>query len=115
MQNGRVLDIGCGFGWDAVAISLQANATVVANDIRPEMTSVVEKRVADLNRRGANLKIETSTADICGDHGLPDGSFNAVICQQAIEHIHDLDALFRKRRSDPTFPWALIIGECDDL
>ena len=21
----------------------------------------------------------------------------------------------RKRRSDPTFPWALIIGECDDL
>jgi SAM-dependent methyltransferase len=95
MQNGRVLDIGCGFGWDAVAISLQANATVVANDIRPEMTSVVESRVEDLKKRGANVKVETSTGDICGNIGLPEGSFDAIICQQAIEHIHDLEALYR--------------------
>ena len=94
MRNGRVLDIGCGFGWDAVAISLQANATVVANDVRPEMTSVVQSRVAELKKRGADVKIETLTGDIC-DIDLPDNSFDAIICQQAIEHIHDLEALFK--------------------
>jgi SAM-dependent methyltransferase len=94
MQNARVLDIGCGFGWDAVAISLKANATVVANDIRPEMTSVVASRVAELKARGAGVKVETLTGDIC-NIDLPDGSFDAIMCQQAIEHIHDLEALFK--------------------
>jgi SAM-dependent methyltransferase len=93
MHNGRVLDIGCGFGWDAVAISLLANATVVANDVRPEMTSVVESGVKELKKRGAAVNVETLTGDICSID-LSENSFNAIICQQAIEHIHDLEALF---------------------
>ena len=93
MQNGRVLDIGCGFGWDAVAISSRANATVVANDIRPEMTSVVEKRVEEINKLGAGVKIEMLTGDICSV-ALPANSFDAIICQQTIEHVRDLDAMF---------------------
>src|ERR1019366_7652245 len=80
MENGRILDIGCGFGWDAVAISLLAKATVVANDIRPEMTS--------------GVNVETLTGDIC-NIDLPDNSFDAIICQQTIEHVHDLEALFK--------------------
>jgi SAM-dependent methyltransferase len=94
MKNACVLDIGCGFGLDALAISLQANATVVANDIRPEMTSVVTSRVSELRARGARVKVETLTGDICGVD-LPDNSFDAIICRQAIEHIHDLEALFK--------------------
>jgi len=94
MRNGRVLDIGCGFGWDAAAISLLANATVVANDIRREMTSVVESQVAELKKRGARINVETLTGDICNS-ALPNDSFDAVMCQQAIEHIHDLEALFK--------------------
>jgi SAM-dependent methyltransferase len=93
MQNGRVLDIGCGFGWDALAIALQANATVVANDIRPEMTRVVDARISALKKRGARVNLETVTGDICNTT-LPESSFDAIVCQQAIEHIHDLDGLF---------------------
>ncbi len=94
MQHARVLDIGCGFGWDAVAIALEADATVLANDIRPEMTSVVEERVKEIRRQGAPVKVETLTGDVC-TIALPDNSFDAIVCQEAIEHIHDLDALFR--------------------
>lgn len=94
MQHARVLDVGCGFGWDAVAIALEADATVVANDIRPEMTSVVEDRVKRIRRLGAPVKVETLTGDTC-TIALPDNSFDAIVCQQAIEHIHDLDAFFR--------------------
>ena len=93
MRGGRVLDIGCGFGWDSVAISLEANALVVANDVRSEMTSVVKNRVSELAKRGAGTKVETLTGDICCID-IPDNSFDAIVCQQAIEHIHDLEALF---------------------
>jgi SAM-dependent methyltransferase len=93
MENGRVLDIGCGFGWNAVAISLLGKATVVANDIRPEMTSVVAERVDAIRKKGAGVKVETLTGDIC-NIDLPENSFDAIVCQQTIEHVHDLEALF---------------------
>lgn len=82
MDRARVLDIGCGFDWEAVAISLAANATVVANDIRTEMTSVVKDGVEEIKKEGAPVKIETLTGDICAID-LPSNSFDAVICQQA--------------------------------
>ena len=93
-HNGRILDIGCGFGWDAAALSLAANTTVVANDIRREMTSVVEQRSAAIRNSGADIKIETLTCDVC-QIDLPPSSFDGIISDEAIEHIHDLDALFK--------------------
>lgn len=94
MDRGRVLDIGCGFGWQAVALSLLGRSHIVANDIRPAMTSVVAERVDALLTEGAPISIETLTADIC-DSDLDSASFDAIICNQAIEHVRDLDAMFR--------------------
>ncbi len=94
MQDARVLEVGCGFGWDAVALSLMGDNRVVANDIREEMTSTVIERVAAIRVQGAPVSIETLTADICGIE-LPPASFDAIISREAIEHVHDLDAMFR--------------------
>src|SRR3954452_13324161 len=34
MRNARVLDVGCGFGWQALLIALLGGNDVAANDIR---------------------------------------------------------------------------------
>ena len=93
MENAKVLDIGCGFGWNALAVSLLANADVVANDIRPEMTSVVEAQIAQIRKLGAPASVSTLTGDICSIK-LPSNCFDAIMCQQTLEHVHDLEALF---------------------
>jgi ubiquinone/menaquinone biosynthesis C-methylase UbiE len=94
MHGGRILDIGSGFGWDAVALSLLTGGTVIANDIRPLMTSLTAQRVASLRSQGAPVSVEVLTGDIC-TLNLADASFDAVICNQTIEHVHDLEAMLR--------------------
>jgi ubiquinone/menaquinone biosynthesis C-methylase UbiE len=94
MNRGRILDIGSGFGWDAVAIALLTQGTVVANDIRPLMTSLIAQRVAAIRGEGAPVSVEVLTGDICS-LDLPAASFDAIICNQTIEHVHDLESMFR--------------------
>lgn len=91
----RVLDIGCGFGWYAVAISLLGRNAVVANDIRPQMTACVKERVSALRTSGCPVAVEPLTGDIC-DAALPDESFDAIVSNQTIEHVRDLDAMFKQ-------------------
>ncbi len=91
--NDRVLDVGCGFGWQAVALAALSGAHLVANDIRPLMTATLADRVAAIQSAGAPIAIEPLTGDIC-DLNLPDATFDAIICNQTIEHVHDLDRMF---------------------
>ncbi|MGE3317476.1 MAG: class I SAM-dependent methyltransferase [Planctomycetaceae bacterium] len=93
MQGGRYLDIGSGFGWDAVAISILSGGTVVANDIRPLMTELTAERVAAIRALGAPVSVETLAGDIC-EADLPGNSFDAIICNQTMEHVHDLEGMF---------------------
>jgi len=93
MHRGRVLDIGCGFGWHSVALSMIADAHVVANDIRPLMTSIVDDRVAVIKKQGAPVRVETITSDAC-HLDLNAESFDAIASNQTIEHVHDLETLF---------------------
>jgi ubiquinone/menaquinone biosynthesis C-methylase UbiE len=94
MNGGRILDIGSGFGWDAVALSILTGGTVVANDIRPLMTSLTAQRVAAIRQQGAPVSVEVLTGDIC-TLDLADASFDAIVCNQTIEHVHDLEAMLR--------------------
>lgn len=93
MTGGRVLDIGCGFGWGALLLAAVGRNTVVANDVRGTMTRVVDERTADLRARGFDFPISTLLGDVC-TLDLPADSFDAVHSHQAIEHIHDLPKLF---------------------
>src|SRR5258708_1193926 len=89
-----ILDVGCGFGWGAVALSMLGRNHVVASDIRDTMTTAVQERVDSLKRKGARLHVEVMLADICDRIATPEERFDAIVCQEAIEHIHDLEAMF---------------------
>lgn len=93
-NDGRVLDVGCGFGWQAVAVSLLGNNHVVANDIRETMTAPLADAVEKVKAKGAPISVDTLTGDICA-LGIKDNSFDAIICNQTIEHVHDLDRMFK--------------------
>ncbi len=92
-RNARVLEVGCGGGWQAIAFSFLGGNTVCANDIRERMTSTIEERVAALNDEGAGIRVDAIAGDIC-TLGLEAGSFDGVFSNQAIEHVRDLDAMF---------------------
>ncbi len=95
MNGARVLDVGCGFGWQAVAVALIGHARVVANDIRPTMTNVLTQRVEAIRKAGVNVDVTALCADICAAN-LPASSFDAILCNQTIEHVHDLRRTFEE-------------------
>ncbi len=92
MFEARVLDVGCGFGWYGLAISILGNNHVVANDIRETMTGPLRERIAAVRRKGAPVSVEALTGDICALSIAP-RSFDAIVCNEMIEHVHDLDAM----------------------
>ena len=90
MWDKRVLDVGCGFGWNAAGVSMLGANQVVANDIRESMTAPIDQRVAALKAKGAPIEVETLTGDVCA-LDLPAESFDAIMSTESIEHIHDIE------------------------
>jgi SAM-dependent methyltransferase len=91
----RILEVGCGFGWDAVAISKIGNNRVTASDILPSMIDGVRDCLAAMKRKGKSIEIEPLVADIC-DNNLPPESFDGIYSSEAVEHVHDLSAMFKE-------------------
>lgn len=92
-QKSRILEVGCGFGWDAVAISVLGDNQVVASDILPSMIAGVEECLAAMRKKGKTINIEPKVVDIC-NNDLPSESFDGIYSSEAIEHVHDLDEMF---------------------
>jgi SAM-dependent methyltransferase len=100
MRHARVLDVGCGFGWQAMLIALLGGNDVVANDIRESMTHVVRERtraLADVLDAAGGAAVTPLLGDICSLDVEPE-SFDAVFCNQTVEHIHDLPRFFAAAR-----------------
>lgn len=96
MRHSRVLDVGCGFGWQAMLIALLGGNDVVANDIRESMTVVVRERtraLADTLESAGGAAVTPLLGDICTLDIEPE-SFDAIFCNQTVEHIHDLPRFF---------------------
>jgi SAM-dependent methyltransferase len=93
MSGGKVLDIGCGFGWEAVVLAYHGAREVVCNDVRPLMTQFVGDRVRALAGGGAVLPLKTLLGDICSMN-LPNDEFDAIFCNQTVEHVHTLESMF---------------------
>ncbi len=95
LQEKRILEVGCGFGWDAAGLSLVGNNTVVATDILPSMIDGARECIESSIAKGHNLKVEARQGDICS-LDLPDTSFDGIYSSEAIEHVHDLTAMFAR-------------------
>lgn len=89
-----VLEVGCGFGWDAVGLALTGNNRVTASDILPSMVEGMTECLRTMQAKGEPLPITPLQADIC-TLDLPDGRFDGIFSTEAIEHVHDLNAMFR--------------------
>lgn len=80
----RVLDAACGTGY-GTAMLLDANPSeLVALDIAPEALDATRRRVGD--------RAEMVQGDL-GALPFEDGSFDLVVCFEAIEHVHDRDGV----------------------
>lgn len=88
----RILDVGCGFGWQAFAFSLMGNS-VVGIDILPGMIDGMTESIASMKAKGIEFDLKGICGDIC-DPKLEPHSFDAIYSNEAIEHVHDLDAMF---------------------
>lgn len=91
--NADIIDIGCGFAWISLAITLLGNNRMLANDIRPYMTAIVQQGADKLRSEGVPLSFRTVTGDIC-TLDLPPQSVDGILCNEAIEHVRDLDIMF---------------------
>ena len=89
----RILEVGCGFGWDAVGLSLVGNNDVVATDILPSMIDGVKECLATQESKGRHLNVTPLQGDIC-DLDQPLSSFDGIFSSEAVEHVHNLEAMF---------------------
>lgn len=79
IEGGRVLDVGCGIGYGSVAL-LEKCEEYVGFDCHPG-----RKKRADVEYAGEHATFITHSAN--DPFPMPDDSFDAVVCFEAIEHI----------------------------
>ena len=93
LQNKKVLDVGCGFAWQALAVSMIGNNKVIANDILPSMIDGANDCVKHLRAQGVRFDVTPVLGDIC-DLDLEQHSFDAIYSLEAVEHVRDLGRMF---------------------
>lgn len=94
MKNARILDVGCGCGWQALAVSMVGHNSVVGNDILPSMIDGAKEAIESLRLKNTyEFDVKALLGDIC-DLDLPDESFDAIYSMESIEHVHDIDRMF---------------------
>ncbi|NUS99892.1 MAG: class I SAM-dependent methyltransferase [Sphingomonas sp.] len=89
----RILEVGCGFGWDAVGLAIVGDNEVVASDILPSMVEGMTQCLQGMKAKGQPLRVTPLQGDIC-EVELPSGSFEGIFSTEAIEHVHDLEKMF---------------------
>lgn len=87
----RVLDLGCGYGFDVFVAShlVGAEGYVVGIDLTPEMTAGAEQAAAE-------WPVQNVQFQVAGIEALPfgDGSFDRVISNGVLNLVPDKDAAF---------------------
>jgi len=86
----RLLDIGCGEGRHCHGVQLLTQAQAIGVDLDEASLALARERAADLGGKGPVAEFRTADAS-----ALPfdDGSFDAAICSEVLEHVPDMAAL----------------------
>jgi SAM-dependent methyltransferase len=95
-RNKRILDVGCGFGWQAFTVSLLDNENkVVGVDILPSMFEGMSECVEIMRKKGVVFDVTPMCGDIC-NLDLEPNSFDAIYSIEAIEHLHDMERMLER-------------------
>ncbi|HEX6812680.1 MAG TPA: methyltransferase domain-containing protein [Planctomycetota bacterium] len=91
----RVLEVACGSGGVAARIATRTGASVVGIDINALAVRAAQERAKAMAIAGG---VEFRTADAEQSLPFPDGSFDVVICNDAINHLRDRLGVLREWR-----------------
>jgi SAM-dependent methyltransferase len=78
-----VLEIGCGYGGMLAYVADKGAKTAAGIDVDPERVNLGRRRLGDR----AELRVADASA-----LPYPDSSFDIIICDSMLEHVHDLHA-----------------------
>jgi cyclopropane fatty-acyl-phospholipid synthase-like methyltransferase len=95
----RVLEVACGSGGAAVRIAERHGASVTGVDINPPAIAAATTRARS---RGVQDRARFSVADANGPLPFPDRSFDAVFCNDAVNHFDDRHRLLTE--------WHRVLG-----
>jgi SAM-dependent methyltransferase len=90
----NILDVGCGFGWQAFTMALLGNK-VTGLDILPSMIDGMTSSVATMRTKGIRFDLTPVCGDVCNPE-FEKASFDAIYSMEAIEHVHDLKTMFNR-------------------
>lgn len=82
----RVLDVACGSGGPTLRLAQRTGARVLGVDVNP---AAVREGREQAGARGLAGIASFEVADAAAGLGLPEGSFDAVLCVDAINHLGD--------------------------
>jgi len=89
----RVLEVACGSGGVAMRIAQGRGASVVGTDVNALAISAARRRVQSTSLAG---KVEFLTSDANEPLPFEDGSFDAIVCNDAINHFKDRRHVLRE-------------------
>lgn len=99
----EILEIGCGTGKNTVWLLSKAKHLVGA-DFSEEMLAKAKKKIPD-------EKADFRRMDLREDWNLPENSFDLITCSLVLEHIENLDFVFRQARKVLRKNGKFYIGE----
>lgn len=84
----RLLEVACGSGGLSARLAEQRGVEVVGCDLNPRAVEAARRR-----HGGASGRLEFRAVDADAPLPFPDGSFDAVVCNDAINHLRDRAAV----------------------
>lgn len=88
LQEKKVLDLGCGYGWHCKYAEEQGASHILGIDLSGKM-------IEEARRKNSGARI---TYRICGidEYEFPEGEWDCVVSNLALHYVEDLEAVFQK-------------------